>query len=188
MTPNDSNSYRLCQNKRGCGSRRSWSSRPLGAYAASSDADRAPRRHDARIPGVRTVLLTPAIVRDLSHANRADSIGLALSLRYQNVDLPQLRDDLFRIVSLLRHCGPPPWQLASSGRTTSMGEDQKWTDLLRLVAQYQSQQMAGEHDQERSATVPGPRQTVPPASATIAEPRGHEYRRQFLQSVYLEFH
>jgi hypothetical protein len=41
-------------------------------------------------------------VRHLGHANRADRIRKRRLLRGQNFDLPQLRNDLFRLV-LLRH-------------------------------------------------------------------------------------
>src|SRR3954449_12550238 len=57
-----------------------------------------------------TVLLTPPIIGDLAHADLADRVSDVLALRDQNVDLPQLRDDLFRRVSLLRHCSPPSCQ------------------------------------------------------------------------------
>src|SRR3954447_18271273 len=56
------------------------------------------------------VLLTPPIIGDLDHADLADRVSDVLALRDQNVDLPQLRDDLFRRVSLLRHCSPPSCQ------------------------------------------------------------------------------
>src|SRR5215472_13164778 len=36
-------------------------------------------------------------------------------------DLPQLRNDLFRLVSLPCHCSPPGCQRHTSSRTTSMG-------------------------------------------------------------------
>src|SRR5262249_41806735 len=42
----------------------------------------------------------------------------------QNIDLPQLRDDLFRLVSLPCHCSPPGCQRHTSSRTTSMGVNQ----------------------------------------------------------------
>src|SRR6478672_2120381 len=56
------------------------------------------------------VLLTPPIIGDLPHADLADRVSDVLALRDHNVDLPQLRDDLFRRVSLLRHCSPPSCQ------------------------------------------------------------------------------
>src|SRR5262249_24862784 len=46
-----------------------------------------------------------------------------LALRNQNIDLPQLRNDLFRLVSLPCHCSPPGCQRHTSSRTTSMGVD-----------------------------------------------------------------
>ena len=54
-----------------------------------------------------TELLAPAIVRDLAHTNLADRVNNALALRDQNVNLPQLRDNLLRLVPLPRHIGPP---------------------------------------------------------------------------------
>src|SRR5262249_659543 len=44
--------------------------------------------------------LTPPIIRHLAHADLADCVHHVLALRDQNIDLPQLRDDLFRLVSL----------------------------------------------------------------------------------------
>src|SRR5215813_380154 len=40
------------------------------------------------------------IIRHLTHADLADCVHYVLALREQNIDLPQLRDDLFRLVSL----------------------------------------------------------------------------------------
>src|SRR3974390_1288253 len=54
-----------------------------------------------------TELLPPSIERHLTHADLADGIGHARPLRDQNIPLPQLRDDLLRLVSLPRHIGPP---------------------------------------------------------------------------------
>jgi hypothetical protein len=53
------------------------------------------------------VLLPPPIIGNLAHADLADGVRNVLALRDQDVDLPQLRDDLFRRVSLPRHIGPP---------------------------------------------------------------------------------
>src|SRR5271163_812375 len=53
-------------------------------------------------------LLTPPIVSDLGDADRANGVGHRLSLRDQYVDLSKLRDDLFWLMTLSRHCGPPP--------------------------------------------------------------------------------
>src|SRR5262249_20880126 len=61
----------------------------------------------------------------LTHPDLADCIHHVLALRDQNIDLPQLRDDLFRLVSLPCHCSPPGCQRHTSSRTTSMGVDQK---------------------------------------------------------------
>src|SRR4029077_3271329 len=55
-------------------------------------------------------LLTPAIVRHLADIDRADRLGLRPSLRSQPITRPQLGDDLFRLVALPRHCGPPSSQ------------------------------------------------------------------------------
>src|SRR5262249_9189092 len=69
-------------------------------------------------------LLAPAIIRHLAHADLADCVHHILALRDQNIDLPQLRNDLFRLVSLPCHCSPPGCQRHTSSRTTSMGVDQ----------------------------------------------------------------
>src|SRR4029453_10732442 len=53
-------------------------------------------------------LLAPAVLRHLGHADRADRVGHALALRGQNLNLPQLRDNLFRLVSLPSHLLRPP--------------------------------------------------------------------------------
>src|SRR5215813_5996901 len=68
-------------------------------------------------------LLAPPIIRHLAHPNLADGVRHGLPLRDQNVDLPQLRNDLFRLVSLPCHCSPPGCQRHTSSRTTSMGAD-----------------------------------------------------------------
>src|SRR5262245_34574751 len=59
----------------------------------------------------------------LAHPDLTDCIHHVLALRDQNIDLPQLRDDLFRLVSLPCHCSPPGCQRHTSSRTTSMGVD-----------------------------------------------------------------
>src|SRR5207244_11427529 len=45
-------------------------------------------------------LLAPAVIRHLAHPDRTDRLGHALALRGQNINLPQLGDDLFRLVTL----------------------------------------------------------------------------------------
>src|SRR5215472_6771969 len=72
-----------------------------------------------------TELLPPPIIRHLAHPDLTDCIYHVLALRDQNIDLPQLRDDLFRLVSLPCHCSPPGCQRHTSSRTTSMGVDHK---------------------------------------------------------------
>src|SRR5262249_24619723 len=52
-------------------------------------------------------LRAPPIICSLAPAHLADCVHHGLLLRDQNVALPQLRDDLFRLVSLPCHCGPP---------------------------------------------------------------------------------
>src|SRR5262249_1338494 len=66
-------------------------------------------------------LLAPPIIRHLAHPDLADCVHHVLALRDQNIDLPQLRDDLFRLVSLPCHCSPPGCQRHTSSRTTLMG-------------------------------------------------------------------
>src|SRR5262249_15749887 len=70
-------------------------------------------------------LLAPPIIRHLTHPHLADCLHHVLALRDQNLDLPQLRDDLFRLVSLPCHCSPPGCQRHTSSRTTSMGVDHR---------------------------------------------------------------
>src|SRR5499426_2443137 len=77
-------------------------------------------------------LLAPPIIRHLTHPDLADCIHHVLALRDQNIDLPQLRDDLFRLVSLPCHCSPPGCQRHTSSRTTSMGVDQGPSRLSAL--------------------------------------------------------
>src|SRR5213078_1298129 len=52
-------------------------------------------------------LLPPPIIGNLAHPDLADGVGNVLSLRDKDIDLPQLRDDLFRLMLLPRHFGPP---------------------------------------------------------------------------------
>src|SRR6516225_2263519 len=54
-----------------------------------------------------TKLLAPPIIRHLTHADLTDCVHCVLALREQNIDLSQLRDDLFRLVSLPCHYSPP---------------------------------------------------------------------------------
>src|SRR5262249_38071091 len=68
-------------------------------------------------------LLAPPIIRHLAHPDLADCVRYVLALRDQNIDLPQLRNDLFRLVTLPCHCSPPRCQRHTSSRTTSMGAD-----------------------------------------------------------------
>src|SRR5262249_17827219 len=68
-------------------------------------------------------LLAPPIIRHLAHPDLADCVHHVLALRDQNIDLPQLRNHLFRLVSLPCHCSPPGCQRHTSSRTTSMGVD-----------------------------------------------------------------
>src|SRR4029453_2593812 len=68
-----------------------------------------------------TKLLAPPIIRYLAHADLADCVHHVLTLRDQNIPLPQLRDDLFRLVSLPCHYSPPGCQKQTSSRPTSMG-------------------------------------------------------------------
>src|SRR5262249_46019451 len=70
-----------------------------------------------------TELLAPPIIRPLAPPDLADCVRHFLALRDQNIDLPQLRDDLFRLVSLPCHYSPPGCQRHTSSRTTSMGVD-----------------------------------------------------------------
>src|SRR5262249_46315447 len=74
-------------------------------------------------------LLAPPIIRHLAHPDLADCVHHVLALRNQNIDLPQLRNDLFRLVSLPCHCSPPGCQRHTSSRTTSMGVGHRGYDV-----------------------------------------------------------
>src|SRR3569833_456809 len=50
-----------------------------------------------------TKLLAPPVIRELRHADRTNRFANRSPLRQQNIDLTQLRDDLFRLVLLLGH-------------------------------------------------------------------------------------
>src|SRR5262249_20750170 len=56
-------------------------------------------------------LLPPPIMGDLAHSYLADRVREVLRLRDQYIDLSQLGDDLFRLVSLPPHIGPPSCQM-----------------------------------------------------------------------------
>ena len=77
--------------------------------------------------GVQTPILpAPSVVGDLAHTDLTDRIRHAATLRYQDIDLAQLRDDVFGLVSLLRHEGPPACSSTTPGWTTSGGVNQLW--------------------------------------------------------------
>src|SRR5215813_2071547 len=88
-------------------------------------------------------LRAPPIIRHLAHPDLADCVQHILALRDQNIDLPQLRDNLFGLVSLPCHCSPPGCQRHTSSRTTSMGVDHRIamaarrqeTAIVRVVTQ-----------------------------------------------------
>src|SRR5262249_38998401 len=79
-------------------------------------------------------LLAPPIIRHLAHPDLADCVRHGLPLRDQNIDLPQLRNDLFRLVSLPCHYSPPWCQRHTSSRTTSMGADHGLTSSAKRTA------------------------------------------------------
>src|SRR5712675_3610476 len=81
-------------------------------------------------------LLAPAVIRHLAHPDRTDRLGHALALRGQNINLPQLGDDLFRLVAPSRHHGPP-WLNHSSGCTTSPGADHYTTGAVEQIPSLQ---------------------------------------------------
>ena len=43
----------------------------------------------------------------LAHPDLADRIGNVMALRGQDINLPQLRDNLLRLLPFPRHIGPP---------------------------------------------------------------------------------
>src|SRR4051794_10801351 len=52
-------------------------------------------------------LLAPAVIGHLAHTDLTDRLCRALSLRNQHINLPKLRYNLLRLVSLPWHCSPP---------------------------------------------------------------------------------
>ena len=55
-----------------------------------------------QLVGLHTnILLAPAIERHFAHGNLADRVRDLAALAVQNVNLTQLRDDLFRLVASL---------------------------------------------------------------------------------------
>src|SRR5215217_6420336 len=52
-------------------------------------------------------LLAPAVIGHLAHTDLTDRLCRALSLRNQHINLPKLRYNLLRLVSLTCHCSPP---------------------------------------------------------------------------------
>src|SRR5690606_36143756 len=55
------------------------------------------------------IQLAPPVIRQLGNADLANSIRHRHALATQNLNLPKLRDDLFGLVSLGCHRGPPSW-------------------------------------------------------------------------------
>src|SRR5262249_10716236 len=72
-----------------------------------------------------------------------DGVQHVLALRDQNIDLPQLRDDLFRLVSLPCHCSPPGCQ--SSSRTTSWGWIICWSECAVGLSTPRSRHVDSRH-------------------------------------------
>ena len=66
----------------------------------------------------------PEVVGDLAHPELTNRIAGTVALRHDDIDLAQLRDDRFGLVSLPRHAGPPARFITSSGWTTSEGVDE----------------------------------------------------------------
>ncbi|WP_425486046.1 TRAP transporter large permease [Limimaricola variabilis] len=70
-------------------------------------------------------LLAPPVIRELRHADGAHGFRHRPALRYQDVDLPELPDDLFRLLLLLGHsCILQLARKPTSGRTTFQGAGQ----------------------------------------------------------------
>jgi hypothetical protein len=67
------------------------------------------------------VLIAPPIVRNFRYPYRSYGLRDWSPLAHQHIDLPLLRDDLFRRMSFPRHCLFLVLQNYNSGRTTSMG-------------------------------------------------------------------
>src|SRR5262245_5256265 len=85
---------------------------PMSTIAAAAQtADRIDywvRRHLIQLLALQPAkLLAPPIIRHFAHPDLADCVRYGLPLRDQNIDLPQLRNDLFRLVSLPCHYSPP---------------------------------------------------------------------------------
>src|SRR3954464_7673891 len=72
---------------------------------------------------------------DLGDPNRADRVRHRGSLRNQDIDLAQLRNDLFGGVSLLTHSDPPSALTShTSGWTTPTGADHPPTPATAFQA------------------------------------------------------
>src|SRR6202008_4169971 len=104
--------------------------------------------------------LAPPIIRHLAHPDLADCIHHVLALRDQNIDLPQLRNDLFRLVSLPCHCSPPGCQRHTSSRTTSMGVDQHYHQVDVTARQRELK--------SRAPALPAALLTIPVARSNFA--------------------
>ena len=74
--------------------------------------------------GLQTVVLpVQAIVGNFAYADLKNRIRNTVALRHQAIDLAQLRDDFFGLVSLPRHEGPHARSLTTLGWTFSVGVD-----------------------------------------------------------------
>ncbi len=94
-------------------------------FSVSRSFMRGPGRFQA------AVLLAPAVVRHLRHANRADRVPDALALRDQHIHLPQLGDDILGLCPFVPSVRPRPGPKAiPQGGPLSLGADQSGFDML----------------------------------------------------------
>src|SRR5262249_55600316 len=133
-------------------------------------------------------LLAPPIIRHLAHPDLADCVHHVLALRNQNIDLPQLRNDLFRLVSLPCHCSPPGCQRHTSSRTTSMGVDQPHTAPPSAAVQEPTDQAEITVSAQASSPTPPlrtvPRNTPRPSSACRLAPMNPPNQTQVLSTPF----
>jgi hypothetical protein len=72
-----------------------------------------------------TILIPPPIIRHFRQANRSDRVYDRPTLCDQNINLPQLRNNLFSRMPLLCPRPAPPSENHTSGRTASKGADHR---------------------------------------------------------------
>ena len=65
------------------------------------------------------LVLTPVVKRHFADADLSNSIRNGQPLAMQNINLPEFRDDLFRLVAFLYHLGSPLNRILIQGRSVA---------------------------------------------------------------------